>query len=176
MVETTDKEFIEMARQEALKSTCLRRRYGAVLVWADSSVMGKGYNHQPHSLPVCKTCIRDDLHIEHGLNAEMCYAVHAEQAAIIDAAKNWYAPSGTIMYLVEIDKKGDIIYRDDFRFYCTICAKMMAEAGVEWLVMPIISGGRKTIVLKGIEKCLDDAFDYAKEKYGEHGNEAIKKF
>ena len=52
--------------------------------------MTTGYNGAPAGLKTCRErgeCTRDRLNIASGTRAELCYAIHAEQNAIIQAAK-----------------------------------------------------------------------------------------
>lgn len=111
------KYFIEMAYLVSARSTCLRRKVGAVLV-RNNQVLSTGYNGAPKGVLHCSVtgCIREQLNVPSGVKHELCRGVHAEQNAIIQAAVN-----GTSIQHGEL--------------YCTtqpciICAKMIINAEV----------------------------------------------
>lgn len=79
--------FMAVARTMAARSTCLRRRVGAVLV-IDNRLIATGYNGAPKGLPHCREvgCLRDKLGVNSGERHEICRGVHAEENCIIQAA------------------------------------------------------------------------------------------
>ncbi len=82
-----DAYFINIAKVVASRSTCLRRRYGAV-VTRDNVIISTGYNGAPRGMPNCVdvgTCKREELNVPPGERYELCEAVHAEQNALINA-------------------------------------------------------------------------------------------
>ena len=86
-----DSRFMEMAHVIAGWTSCYRpgRSIGCVIV-KDKRIMTTGYNGAPAGLKTCRErgeCMRDRLGIQSGTRAELCYAIHAEQNAIIQAAK-----------------------------------------------------------------------------------------
>jgi len=81
-----DEYFIEIARVVSSRSTCLRRRYGAVIV-KDHVIVSTGYNGAPRGSANCTDrgiCRRQELNVPAGERYELCEAVHAEQNAIIN--------------------------------------------------------------------------------------------
>jgi dCMP deaminase len=82
-----DEYFMEMAHLAAKRSTCLRRKVGAVIT-KEKRLLSTGYNGAPKGLPHCEEvgCVREDLDIPSGERHELCRGVHAEQNAIIQAA------------------------------------------------------------------------------------------
>ena len=72
--------FMDLAKAVSTRSTCLRRKVGAVAVNPRHMVIGTGYNGAPSSMAHCtpETCIRMKNHIPSGEKLEMCKAVHAE--------------------------------------------------------------------------------------------------
>ena len=82
-----DEYFMEMAFLVAKRSTCLRRRVGAVIV-RDKHVISTGYNGSPKGTRHCEElgCIRQQLNVPSGTRHELCRGVHAEQNAITQAA------------------------------------------------------------------------------------------
>ena len=84
-----NKRFMELTVHVASWSSCLRRKVGAVIV-KDKHIMTTGYNGAPAGVKTCVekgVCLRNEKNIPSGTHAEVCYAAHAEQNAIIQAAK-----------------------------------------------------------------------------------------
>ncbi|MBE5813726.1 MAG: deoxycytidylate deaminase [Clostridiales bacterium] len=105
-------------------SSCHRqgRSIGAVIV-KDKRVMTTGYNGAPAGFPTCKergVCLRDELNIESGTRAEVCYAIHAEQNAIVQAAKLGISLDGATLYCTHQP--------------CSICAKMIINVGIKRVI------------------------------------------
>ena len=119
-----DKRFIELAKTIATWSSCYNdnRQIGAVIV-RNKRILTTGYNGAPSGIPSCverKSCMRRELNIESGTRHELCYAIHAEQNAIVQAAY-----SGTSV-------KDGILYVTDQP--CVLCAKMAINAGIKKIV------------------------------------------
>ena len=115
-----DHRFMEMARLVSSWASCYRpeRKIGAVIV-RDKRVMTTGYNGAPAGVRTCVErgeCLRSRLGIASGTRHEMCYAVHAEQNAIIQAAKLGVEIAGATLYCTHQP--------------CILCAKMIVNAGV----------------------------------------------
>jgi len=112
---------MKIARQVAERSTCLRRQVGAVLV-RDRRILATGYNGAPSGLKHCEEvgCLREQLHAPPGQRHELCRGLHAEMNALIHAA------------LYGVSTKGATIYSTTYP--CSLCAKMLINAGVERVV------------------------------------------
>ena len=115
-----DHRFMEMAQLVSTWASCYQeeRKVGAVIV-KDKRVMTTGYNGAPAGLPTCKErgeCLRRKLGVASGTHAEICYAVHAEQNAIIQAAKLGVNIDGSTLYCTHQP--------------CILCAKMIVNAGI----------------------------------------------
>ena len=81
--------YLDMAEAACERSTCLRRKWGAVIV-KDDEIVSTGYNGAPRGRANCtdlKRCIREELNVPRGERYELCRSVHAEQNAIISAAR-----------------------------------------------------------------------------------------
>ena len=86
-----DIRFMKMAYLISEWSSCFKanRAIGAVIV-KDKRIMTTGYNGAPAGITTCKErgeCLRQKLGIPSGTRAEACYAIHAEQNAILQAAR-----------------------------------------------------------------------------------------
>lgn len=119
-----DKRFIEMAGMVASWSSCYQenRQVGAVIA-KDKRILATGYNGASSGIISCKEkgeCLRRKLNIPSGTKHELCYATHAEQNAIIQAAKMGIAIDGATLYCTHQP--------------CTICAKMIINSGIKRIV------------------------------------------
>ena len=110
-----DHRFMEMAQLVSTWASCYQeeRKVGAVIV-KDKRVMTTGYNGAPAGVSTCVE--RKKLGIPSGTRHEMCYAVHAEQNAIIQAAKLGVNIDGSTLYCTHQP--------------CILCAKMIVNAGI----------------------------------------------
>ena len=110
--------FMEITSLVATRSTCLRRKVGAVIV-RDKRILATGYNGAPKGLSHCLDvgCLREKLDIPRGERHELCRGIHAEQNAIIQAAT-----FGTSL-------KGAHVYTTHFP--CSLCIKMLLNASIE---------------------------------------------
>lgn len=116
-----DEYFMEMAKLISKRSTCLRRKVGALLV-KDKRVLATGYNGAPKGLPHCSEvgCMREKLDVPAGERQELCRGLHAEQNCIIQAAVFGVSTKGATLYTTH--------------FPCSICAKMIINAEISEIV------------------------------------------
>lgn len=119
-----DTRMMELAHVIAGWASCYQenRKIGAVIV-KDKRIMTTGYNGAPAGVKTCMErgkCLRQELGIASGTRHEMCYAVHAEQNAIIQAAKLGIAIEGATLYCTHQP--------------CVMCAKMIVNAGIRRVV------------------------------------------
>ncbi|MDK2848942.1 MAG: dCMP deaminase [Desulfuromonadales bacterium] len=112
---------MDIARLVARRSTCLRRQVGAVLV-KDRNILATGYNGTPSGLRHCSEvgCVRQMQNVPSGQRHELCRGLHAEQNAIIQAAKHGTNISGSILFCTNTP--------------CVICSKMIINAGIRQVV------------------------------------------
>ena len=119
-----DKRFMDMAKMVGSWSSCFQanRQIGAVIV-RNKRIITTGYNGAPAGVMSCVErgeCLRRKLNIPSGTQHELCYAIHAEQNAIIQAAKLGSSIEGATLYCTH--------------FPCVICAKIIANSGISRLV------------------------------------------
>lgn len=112
---------MQVAEVVARRSTCLRRNIGAVIV-KDKRILATGYNGAPTGLAHCTEvgCLREKLGIPSGERHEICRGLHAEQNALIQAAKYGIAVEGSTIYSTTEP--------------CSLCAKMLINAGINRIV------------------------------------------
>lgn len=118
-----DEYFMGMAKLTAQRSTCLRRKVGAVIV-KDKHIIATGYNGAPRGLSHCAElggCLREQLKVPSGQRHELCRALHAEQNAIIQAATLGQSIEGANIYITHQP--------------CSICSKMIINAGISRIVV-----------------------------------------
>jgi dCMP deaminase len=116
-------EMINEAVKISAKSPCKKSHRGAVLV-KDGEIIAYGYNGAPNDR-VCDPCIRGD--IADNSKTELCYAIHAEQRAILNALKDGHDLTGSRLYHIKV-KNGEVIPSDDIS--CTLCSRLILESGV----------------------------------------------
>ena len=114
-MERIEKEnyYLDIAQTVLERSTCLRRRYGAIIVRNDE-IVATGYNGAPRGRKNCSDlgcCVRERMCVPRGERYELCRSVHAEANAIISAARNECI--GGTLYLVGEDAKTGEILRED---------------------------------------------------------------
>jgi dCMP deaminase len=116
-----DEYFMDIARLVARRSTCLRRQVGAVMV-KEKNILATGYNGTPSGIRHCEEtgCLREQLKVPSGERHELCRGLHAEQNAIIQAARHGVNISAATLYCTNSP--------------CIICAKMLINAGVRQVV------------------------------------------
>ncbi len=123
-VKKWDKRFMELAELVSSWSSCFQenRQVGAVVV-KNKRVLTTGYNGASSGIKSCKergSCLRRELGIQSGTRQEVCYATHAEQNAIIQAAKLGVCIDGATLYCTHQP--------------CVICAKMIINSGIKRIV------------------------------------------
>ena len=120
--------YLDLAETVSQRGTCLRRKYGAVIVNNDE-VVSTGYVGAPRGRKNCSdigTCIRNELNIPRGERYELCRSVHAEANAIISAARSQMI--GADMYLAGVDAvSGEYIANSNS---CAMCKRMIINAGI----------------------------------------------
>ena len=102
----------------AQRSTCLRRKVGAILV-RDKRIIATGYNGAPSGIRHCLDvgCLREQQGIPSGERHELCRGLHAEQNAIIQAALHGVGVAGSALFCTNMP--------------CSICSKMLINARIE---------------------------------------------
>jgi len=117
-----DHRFMSIAFAVASWSSCLRHHVAAVIV-KDNHILATGYNGAPSGIKSChdrKECIRNTLEIPSSQQAQICYAIHAEQNAILQAARLGVSLEGTTIYCTHKP--------------CSLCTKCIINAGISRIV------------------------------------------
>jgi len=116
-----DDYFMQIAELVAKRSTCLRRKVGAILV-RDKRILCTGYNGPPRGLAHCNEvgCLREKWNIPSGQRQEICRGLHAEQNAIIQAALYGISIKDSVLYCTHQP--------------CITCSKMIINAGIKKII------------------------------------------
>jgi len=112
---------MEITEVVATRSTCLRRKVGAVIV-KDKHILASGYNGAPSGLAHCAEvgCLRERMQVPSGERHELCRGLHAEQNAIIQSALHGVSIAGATIYSTTQP--------------CVLCSKMLLNSQVKRIV------------------------------------------
>jgi dCMP deaminase len=158
--------YLSIAREVAKRSTCLRRKFGTIIVCEDV-IVATGYVGAPRKTKDClerNSCLRDELKIPHGQRYELCRSVHSEQNAIINAARSGAKILNGDLFLYGMtveDKPTDA-------FPCFICKKMIINSGIKNVICSAKDGSYKSFRVEDWVKdwqegdVLDDKDQYGK--------------
>ena len=116
-----DEYFMTLANEVATRTTCMRRAVGAIIV-KERRILATGYNGVPTGLSHCGQtgCLRQELGVPSGQRHEICRGLHAEQNAIIQAARYGINIADASIYITTQP--------------CVVCAKMLINAGIKEIV------------------------------------------
>ena len=131
----TDKDnyYLDIAATVLERGTCLRRKFGAIIVRHDQ-IISTGYAGAPRGRKNCSDlgiCLREQMNIPRGERYELCRSVHAEANCIISASRNEML--GGTMYLVGKDARTGVLIGDANS--CSMCKRLIINAGLEYLVV-----------------------------------------
>lgn len=138
---TKESYYINIAKDISARSTCLRRKFGAVIVNNDE-IVSTGYNGAPRGRQNCTdigTCFREENGIPSGTRYEACRSVHAEMNAIISASRKELIGSTLYLYGVDAATGNELTYTEP----CTLCKRMIINSGIEKV---ICNNGREFVV------------------------------
>jgi len=134
--------YLNIAKEVSRRSTCFRRSIGAIII-RDDQIISTGYAGAPRKTKDSfehGSCLRDKLKIPHGQRYELCRSVHAEQNAIINAARAGVSLLGGDMYIYGSKYKNN---EPIDAFPCFICKKMIINAGLKKVICSTSDGGMK---------------------------------
>jgi dCMP deaminase len=160
-----DQYYLGIAAGVARRSTCFRRSIGAIII-RDDQIISTGYVGAPRKTKDSLEhgfCLRDKLNIPHGERYELCRSVHAEQNAIINAARAGVSLFGGDMYIYGSTPGKP---RPINAFPCFICKKMLINAGLARVICSTADGKMKIFQVSDWVKdwqkgdILDDTHQY----------------
>lgn len=145
--------YLDIADSVSERSTCLRRKYGAIIVLNDE-IISTGYNGAPRGRKNCSDlgrCTREELKIPSGQRYELCRSVHAEQNAIISASRRDMI--GATIYLVGRSGKDNSLLAD--AMCCTMCKRMIINAGINDVIIRV-GEGPEDIIQINVQEWIDN--------------------
>ena len=125
--------YLDIAQTVAERATCLRRKFGAIIV-KDDVIVSTGYNGAPRGRKNCSDlnyCMRDKLGIPRGERYELCRSVHAEANAIIAAPRDRML--GATLYMVCVDPADGSVSSGTSS--CMMCKRLVINAGITTVVV-----------------------------------------
>ena len=125
--------YLDIAQTVAERSTCMRKKYGAIIVKNDV-IISTGYNGSPRGRKNCNElqfCMREKLQIPRGERYELCRSVHAEANAIIAAPRDQML--GATLYMACVDPENAAIIPNTSS--CMMCKKQVINAGIAYIVV-----------------------------------------
>ena len=124
--------YLNIAKEVSTRATCLRKKYGAVLIKNDT-IISTGYNGSPRGTKNCidmNECRREKLNIPRGQRYELCRSLHAEQNCIINASRNDMIDSDLYLYGIDVSTNEIVNDLDS----CQLCKKMIINAGIKQVI------------------------------------------
>jgi dCMP deaminase len=152
-VERKDKinYYLDIAETVLERSTCIRRKYGAIIVRNDE-IVSTGYNGAPRGRKNCMDmnyCMRDELKIPSGERYELCRSVHAEANAIISASRGEMI--GATLYLAGRNSKTGELLTDTTS--CSMCRRQIINSGIRQVVCRT---GETTYTVTDVQQWIDE--------------------
>ena len=152
--------YLDIAQVVGERGTCLRRRFGALIVNNDE-IISTGFVGSPRGRENCcdrNTCLREEMNIPKGQRYETCRSVHAEANCIISASRRDML--GSALYLVCVDANtGEI---DGMVEPCSMCKRLIINAGISTVTVRVNNDEYNTI---DVEKWVSDDDTVASQGY-----------
>ncbi len=143
--------YLDIAQTVAERSTCLRKKYGAIIV-KDDAIIATGYNGAPRGRKNCDDlnfCMREKLNIPRGERYELCRAVHAEANAIISAPRDQML--GATLYQTCVSPEDGSVIGGICS--CMMCKRMVINAGITTV---IFRDSRDDYRIVDVQEWIDD--------------------
>lgn len=140
--------YLNCAETFAYRSTCIKRKYGAVIV-KDDTVISTGYNGSPRGFDNCcdlGECPRIKRGMHQGEGYGMCRAIHAEANALLNCSRQ--QTIGADLYLTGINPKDNSIHKAK---PCPLCARSIIQAGINDVILRVGEGADNYLVIPAVE-------------------------
>ena len=138
-----DDYYLGIAAAVAARSTCMRRKFGAIIV-KDDAIISTGYNGPARGVVNCAEvgCLKDETGAPEYKGYDFCTAVHAEENAIINAARHGTSVMGSTLYIFgTYAKTGELTEANP----CDRCKRALINAGIALVVIKTAGGGMRKI-------------------------------
>lgn len=140
--------YLNCAETFAYRSTCIKRKYGAVIV-KDDVVISTGYNGSPRGFENCcdlGTCPRIERDLHQGDGYGICRAIHAEMNALLNCSRQ--QTIGADLYLTGVNPADNSIHRAK---PCPLCARSIIQAGINNVILRIGEGADNYVIVPAVE-------------------------
>lgn len=134
--------YLNCAETFAYRSTCIKRKYGAVIV-KDDVVISTGYNGSPRGFENCcdlGNCPRIELGMHQGEGYGICRAIHAEANALLNCSRLQTIDAD--LYLTSINPEDNSVHNAK---PCPICARTIIQAGIRNVYLRVGEGANNYI-------------------------------
>ncbi|MHA1506997.1 MAG: deoxycytidylate deaminase [Candidatus Asgardarchaeia archaeon] len=123
-----DEYYLNIAKAVSMRSTCLRRRFGAIIVKNDT-IVSTGYNGPARGVVNCTEvgCLKDELNAPEYGAYDLCPGVHAEENAIINAARSGTSVKDGKLYIYGYYAKTG---KPSASIPCDRCKRAIINAGI----------------------------------------------
>ena len=138
-----DEYYLGIAEAVSKRSTCLRRRFGAIIV-KDDAIVSTGYNGPARGVINCNAvgCLKNEVDIPEYKGYDYCTAVHAEENCIINAARHGASVlEGTLYIQGDYPETGELTESNP----CDRCKRALINAGIKTVVIKKADGGIKRV-------------------------------
>ena len=140
--------YLNCAETFAYRSTCIKRKYGAVIV-KDDVVISTGYNGSPRGFDNCcdiGKCPRIERDMHQGDGYGICRAIHAEANALLNCSRQ--QTLGADLYLTGVNLGDNSIHKAK---PCPLCARSIIQAGINNVIMRVGEGPDNYVIVPAIE-------------------------
>ena len=140
--------YLNCAEAFAYRSTCIKRKYGAVIV-KDDAVISTGYNGSPRGFETCcdtGICPRIPRNMHQGEGYEICRAIHAEANALLNCSRE--QTLGADLYLAGINPEDCSVHKAK---PCPLCARMIIQAGIRNVILRVGEGEDNFLTIPATE-------------------------
>lgn len=152
--------YLSIAESVAKRGTCLRRKFGSIIV-KDDRIVSTGYVGAPRGRVNCcdrGTCYRMENDIPSGQMYEKCRSIHSEANAIISASIE--EMNGSTMYLVGVENDGSFTQNAE---PCAMCKRLIINAGIQKVIVRTPLGSKEFLVKDWVDN--DDSLDFNHKGY-----------
>lgn len=146
-----DEYYLDIAKAVCERSPCIRRKFGAIVV-KDDTVVSTGYNGPARGVVNCLQvgCLKDELEIPPYEGYEYCPGVHAEENAVINAARHGASVLGGTLYLYGQEFETGEVFEGR---PCDRCRRTIINAGIEEVITKRPDG---TILKKSVDEWISE--------------------
>ncbi len=140
--------YLNCAENFAYRSTCLKRKYGAVIV-KDDAVISTGYNGSPRGFENCSDigdCPRMRRKMHKGEGYNICRAIHAEANALLNCSRE--QTLGADLYLAGVNPGDWSVHQAK---PCPMCARTIIQAGIRNVILRVGEGAENYETISAME-------------------------